>query len=66
MEIIVGFKTKIEQSLKEVNDIVEKNTFKSQRRMNPKGGGDSGQPEPLKGTQKTRKQNRKGQTDGEG
>ncbi|WP_416150664.1 small acid-soluble spore protein P [Salipaludibacillus sp. HK11] len=47
--------------------IIEKNTFKSQRSPNPKDGhGHSGQPEPMKGTQKTRKQNRKGQTDGEG
>ncbi|WP_280771921.1 small acid-soluble spore protein P [Salipaludibacillus daqingensis] len=46
---------------------IEKNTYKSQRRANPKGGNaDSGQPKPMKGTQRTRKQHRKGQTDGEG
>jgi small acid-soluble spore protein P (minor) len=45
--------------------MTEKNTYKDQRKNSPKGQ-DSGQPEPLSGSKKVKKQNQVGQTDGEG
>ncbi|WP_110608905.1 small acid-soluble spore protein P [Salipaludibacillus keqinensis] len=46
---------------------MEKNTFKSQRRSNPKSEGEQpGQPAPMKGSHKTKKKNHVSQTNGEG
>ena len=45
--------------------MAEKNTFKDQRRNQPKGQNE-GQQEPLSGSKKVKKRNHVGQTDGEG
>ncbi|MCE7791225.1 small acid-soluble spore protein P [Salipaludibacillus sp. CUR1] len=46
---------------------MEKNTFKKQRRSNPKAAENhTTQPAPLKGSHKTKKKNQVSQTNGEG